>query len=450
MKTIKRAIKYIARKRGKTLILFLLLLVLGMLILLGLSVKKASDLSQEKLRKSLGGKFSIDINYSEDNPYYHEEKVEGGMIVYSDKQINMEMVERIMDLPGIDTCDASTDTLTVIDNMKFFPGNIPVDEEFAHTMKIVGAYSTDTNKEFMSGKVKLVEGRHIESSKDKHKIIISKDLADLNKLSVGDKVMVKDFETEIVGLFEPKEIESVDKLITSYDKIQNRIFSDIQTVVDSENSKYLTGFTNIQVQVADPENMKKIVNKVKKINEFEWDKKAFTVNVSNETFENAKGSLDKVGKITDIFLLAVFIVSVLILSLVLTMWNKGRIHETGIYMALGMRKLKIVYQYLAEVIIVGIFAFFVAYFPSYAISNQLETYLVQQDDRPEMAEQQAGAVVGEEETEDIPIEKMDIQIGFIEVLEVCGIGMVVILLATGISTIYILRMQPREILTKMS
>ena len=232
MKTIKRAIKYIARKRGKTLILFLLLLVLGMLILLGLSVKKASDLSQEKLRKSLGGKFSIDINYSEDNPYYHEEKVEGGMIVYSDKQINMEMVERIMDLPGIDTCDASTDTLTVIDNMKFFPGNIPVDEEFAHTMKIVGAYSTDTNKEFMSGKVKLVEGRHIESSKDKHKIIISKDLADLNKLSVGDKVMVKDFETEIVGLFEPKEIESVDKLITSYDKIQNRIFSDIQTVVD--------------------------------------------------------------------------------------------------------------------------------------------------------------------------------------------------------------------------
>lgn len=450
MKTIKRAIKYIARKRGKTLILFLLLLVLGMLILLGLSVKKASDLSQEKLRKSLGGKFSIDINYSEDNPYYHEEKVEGGMIVYSDKQINMEMVERIMDLPGIDTCDASTDTLTVIDNMKFFPGNIPVDEEFAHTMKIVGAYSTDTNKEFMSGKVKLVEGRHIESSKDKHKIIISKDLADLNKLSVGDKVMVKDFETEIVGLFEPKEIESVDKLITSYDKIQNRIFSDIQTVVDSENSKYLTGFTNIQVQVADPENMKKIVNKVKKINEFEWDKKAFTVNVSNETFENAKESLDKVGKITDIFLVAVFIVSVLILSLVLTMWNKGRIHETGIYMALGMRKLKIVYQYLAEVIIVGIFAFFVAYFPSYAISNQLETYLVQQDDRPEMAEQQAGAVVGEEETEDIPIEKMDIQIGFIEVLEVCGIGMVVILLATGISTIYILRMQPREILTKMS
>ena len=264
MKTIKRAIKYIERKRGKTLILFLLLLVLGMLILLGLSVKKASDLSQEKLRKSLGGKFSIDINYSEDNPYYHEEKVEGGMIVYSDKQINMEMVERIKDLPGIETCDASTDTLTVIDNMKFFPGNIPVDEEFARTMKIVGAYSTDTNKEFMSGKVKLVEGRPIESSKDKHKIIISKDLADLNKLSVGDKVMVKDFETEIVGLFEPKEIESVDKLITSYDKIQNRIFSDIQTVVDSENSKYLTGFTNIQVQVADPENMKEIVNEVKK------------------------------------------------------------------------------------------------------------------------------------------------------------------------------------------
>ena len=65
MKILKRALKYVTRKRAKTLVLFFLLLVIGMLVLLGISVEKAIDFSQDKLRKSLGGKFSIDINYSE-------------------------------------------------------------------------------------------------------------------------------------------------------------------------------------------------------------------------------------------------------------------------------------------------------------------------------------------------------------------------------------------------
>lgn len=455
MKTIKRAIKYITRKKGKTLVLFLLLLVIGILILLGISVKKASDISQQKLRKSLGGKFSIDINYSEDNPYYHEEKIDGGLIVYSSKQMTMEMVEKVMGISGIESCDASVESLTIMEEMKFFPGNIPLEEEFAHTMKIVGTYSTATNKEFTSGTVSLIEGSHIESSKGKHEIVISKDLADLNGLAVGDKVLIKDtkgnsFETEIVGLFKPREIENIDQVITSYDKIQNRIFSDIQTIIDSENSQYITGFQTIQVQVTDPNNMKRIVNEVKKLDEFEWNNKAFAVNVSNETFDKAKSSLDKVGQITDIFLIIVFIVSLLILSLVLNMWNKSRIHETGIYMSLGMKKIKIMFQYLIEVAVIGIFAFCIAYFPSNVISEQLETYLLQQNENVIESENHAGAVLGEGITEDTEIEKLDIQIGISEVLEVYGIGMLVIFLATGISTIYILRMQPREILAKMS
>lgn len=455
MKTLSRALKYVIRKKGKTLILFFLLLIIGMLILMGISIKKASDLSQDKLRRTLGGKFSIDINYSEENPYYHMEKVEGGQIVYSSKQMNLNMVEKVMDISGIVSCDASVDTLAVLENIKFFAGNIPLDEEFAHTMKIVGTYSTQTNKDFTSGNVNLIEGRNIESQNGKHEIVISKDLAELNELSIGDNVIIKntqgkDVITKIVGLFQPEQVESIEDVVSSYDKVQNRIYSDIQTVIDAEKSQYITGFTTIQVQVSDPQDMEKIVNQVKNIDEFKWDSKAFVVNVNNETFEKAKSSLEKVDRIINIFLVTVFIVSLLILSLILNMWNRNRVHETGIYLALGIGKLKIVFQYLIEVAVIGIFAFFIAYFPSNAISNQLSNYLLQQDVQNEEAASQAGAVLGETMEIEEPIEKINIRIGAAEVVEVYGIGMVVILLATGISTVSIIRLQPREILAKMS
>lgn len=455
MKILKRALKYVTRKRAKTLVLFFLLLIIGMLVLLGISVKKASDFSQDKLRKSLGGKFSIDINYSEENPYYHTETVEGGQIMYSSEQMNMDMVKKVMKIQGIESCDASVDTLSVLENIKFFPGNIPLDEEFAHTMKIVGTYSTQTNKDFLSGNVKLIEGKNIESQKGKHEIIISKDLAELNGLAIGDKVVINDtkggkVETNIVGLFQPQKVEDIEEVVSSYDKIQNRIFADIQTVVDVEQSQYITGFTSIQVQVSDPEDMDNIVGKVKEIRDFKWDDNAFTINVNNETYEKAKNSLERVDQLTNIFLIVVFIVSLLILSLILNMWNKSRIHETGIYLAVGIGKMKIVMQYLLEVAFIGVFAFFIAYFPSNAISGHLGEYLMQQEIEEDTVSNQAGAVLGETVEIDNSIEDIEIKIGFIEVLEVYAVGMIVILLATGISTISIVRLQPKEILAKMS
>jgi putative ABC transport system permease protein len=53
MDTLKRAFKYVIRKRGKTLILFMLFLTIGILVLSGISIKRAGDISQDSLRKTM-------------------------------------------------------------------------------------------------------------------------------------------------------------------------------------------------------------------------------------------------------------------------------------------------------------------------------------------------------------------------------------------------------------
>ena len=153
MDTLKRAFKYVIRKRGKTLILFMLFLTIGILVLSGISIKRAGDISQDSLRKTMGGELTIDVNYSDENPYYKEEKFEDGRIIYSSKQMTVDMVEKVMKISGMRSCEASVDTLCQIDDIDFFSGNIPIEEEFKNMTTVVGTYSTETNDYFQSGKV---------------------------------------------------------------------------------------------------------------------------------------------------------------------------------------------------------------------------------------------------------------------------------------------------------
>jgi len=450
MDTLKRAFKYVIRKRGKTLILFMLFLTIGILVLSGISIKRAGDISQDSLRKTMGGELTIDVNYSDENPYYKEEKFEDGRIIYSSKQMTVDMVEKVMKISGMRSCEASVDTLCQIDDIDFFSGNIPIEEEFKNMTTVVGTYSTETNDYFQSGKVKLIEGKNINSDNGNPEIIISKDLAELNHLKVGDQLAVTNtkgnkIEITIVGIFQQKEVESIEEKVTSYEKIQNKIFTNIQTIMAIEESPYITGFTTIHAQIEDPAKMNQIVEEIKKIDEFEWDKKAFSININNETFERAEMSLKKVENFINIFLLVVVIVSIIILSLILNMWGRSRIHETGVYLALGLEKVQIIGQYILEVLIVAMFAFIVAYFPGRVVSDQLSDYLMKHPETEQgVAMRESSTEIGIEEGE------IHVEISIEEIVMVYIIGVAIIIIATTISTFSIMHLKPRELLTKMS
>ena len=107
------------------------------------------------------------------------------------------------------------------------------------------------------------------------------------------------------------------------------------------------------------------------------------------------------------------------------MWSRTRIHETGILLSIGIRKISIISQYITEVLLIAVIAFLLSYFPATVVADQAGSYL-----------------------QNVP--DLDIQIQSEEMLMlfVFGIGMVVI--SASLSSISIMRLKPREILTKMS
>ena len=473
MSFVKRAFLYVTRKRGKTLLLFVILLIMATFVLTGLSIWKASETDQLNLRQSLGAKFEIAADWSDENPYMVKEPVDGpqrgddakqssDFVMYSTKQFTPEHVNEVKQLEGIKYCSASTEVLSAFEDLSLFPGTIPIDEAYRKQTKVLGVWGTQDNELFTSGSLSLFEGRHIAAD-DTGKAVISQDLAEKNGLSIGDFLTTqsttgKEVKIQIVGLFVPSKIEGIADMVTSYDKIQNRIFTDLDTAVKIEDSPAVQGFHVIQVTVDDPRNMKQIVAEVEKLASIDWD--AFTVYVDNETYLKAAAPLTSLNELIVTLLIIIIAVSAIILALILMLWAKTRIHEIGVFLSVGIKKSAVVGQHLMEVGLIAVLAFGLSFFTSNAIADQIgERLLAQSSVQQEQVEPQQGqiaadrggvAVIGDEENLTAPDTGIQVSVGLDSLAALYLIGFAVILAAVGVSSITVMRLKPREILSKMS
>ena len=345
MSIFKRAFLYVTRKRGKTILLFAIFLIMATFVLTGLSIQKASEAAQLDLRRSLGGKFDIFVDW-DNSPYVvkeQENEIDGetgvqvsSFLMYSTVQFTPEDISAIKSIPGIKYCSARLEEIVPFDKLSLFPGTIPLAEEYQFRTRMVGVCDSSDDELFTTGTLTLTEGRHI-TVKDQSVAIISKDLAERNNLHIGDFITThaynseeeaftgKEISVQIIGMFTPNTEEQFGEAITDYDKIQNRIFVDLQTAVESDGGKINYGFSAVNVTVDDPQNMKQIIADVKALPIIDWT--AFIVDVSNEVYEKAAAPLSTLNELVTTLLTVIIVVSVVILALILTLWTKTRIHE---------------------------------------------------------------------------------------------------------------------------
>ena len=189
--------------------------------------------------------------------------------------------------------------------------------------------------------------------------IISQDLAERNELKIGDCLTAyrysaedqgftgQEIRVQIIGLFTPNAVEQFGETVTTYDKIQNRVFVDLQTSKEIDGGEINYGFPALHVAIDDPQDMARVVADVKALPGIDW--KAFTIEADNETYESAAAPLAALNELVVTLLTVIIVVSAIILALILTLWTKTRIHEIGVFLSVGIRKSAIIGQYLIEV-----------------------------------------------------------------------------------------------------
>lgn len=510
MSSLKRAFLFVTRKKGKSVLMFAVLLVIATFALTSLSIGKSSELAQESLRQSLGGELTVSNNTSENNPYRKTVEVinsdvkesnplDETLLTYSEMPLGQKEIDAIMGIDGVESYDAKAEPLLKFADIEYLPGTVnpPGMLGFERFAKAYVTGSSEEAEYFHSGALALTEGRHFKPN-DSNTAVISRDLAEKNGLKVGDTLSLLGYnerfengilyesdtavtEVTIVGLFEVTDPMlqqgSTMSVAAQHDMLENKVFIDMGSIHQIAPT-FPMGFAEISFRVSDPGKLADIASNIQE--NALIDPQAFLVGIDDAAYANAAAPLERLSGLIITMLVIIAAVSALILSLILTMWARNRIHETGIYLSVGIKKAAIIGQYLAEVLMIAVLAFGLSCFTSSAIAGQIGNRLLQQNvpDVQISADSNGGdaasgagffvagssgienVVPGEDggylsmpvdaQTEPAADPQISVVIGWDNVLQLYLFGFAIIVLSVGIAGMTVMRLKPREILSKMS
>ncbi len=409
MSSIKRSILYVTRKKGKSLTLFLLLLLVTVSVMTGISVRSGTEKAAQNLRETIGASFTMSGNISSleldgDEAGYTTEKI----------PVPLQIVMQILSMDGIKAYNAEQYAPIQAEGINYLSGmadgNLSANTDTA--------YQTD----FVNGILELSEGRHI-TAEDKGAALISDRLAEENHLGIGSEIILKSdsenrqeqAKVRIAGIY-----SSDSKM--EYD--DDTIFSshDVFWQLSGQETSVYAG--NVTFYVDDPEELNQIVTQVKQISSIQWDD--YFIQINESEYQAVSYQLQTLERLTGMLILAVMIVGVIVTALVLTMRIRDRIHEAGILLSIGTSSATITLQFVCEVLMILLLVFIVSPILGDFIIGQVEMALRNMGNAISMS--------------------VSLKITLVQFLLEAFIIVIVVIAAS----LPVTRMKPKDILTKMS
>ncbi|MCL1904054.1 MAG: ABC transporter permease [Oscillospiraceae bacterium] len=179
-------------------------------------------------------------------------------------------------------------------------------------------------------------------------------------------------------------------------------------------------------------------------------------------FDNIVAPLRNMSTLANIILYVGIGASLIILSLLITLFLRDRRNEIGIYLALGERKGRVIAQILAEVMLVSILGITISLFSgnfiSATLTNSMIDNQVKAQQTQENSRRNAPPSYGFENNQlkqmgygaDVSLEDMaenyKVTLGTNIIIIFYAGGIITVLLSTLIPILYILRLNPRKIL----
>lgn len=427
---IQNAILYVLRKKKRTCILFIILTTVLSFLYSSLNIMKLSNNLENNLYKISNTSISIT---QKDNQNFEINQFK-----------EMENIQEIKEIIPQYDCLAKATNVEVVDGIqKVERENLP--EILKNTFSIESTNSTKNNVLFNSGIFTIIDGRHIEKN-DREKILIHEELAKKNNLKLHSKINLelidldqldnnevkKEYEFEVIGIFTGKKQEKYTGL--SSDFSENMLFIDYESSQKALNKPENNKIVNkLEIYSDSSENTKVALNKIKKI-KIDWSQ--YSVSSDNHVFEETLESIDGIKHIIKIMTYSIMIGGITVLSLILILWLRERIHEIGILLSIGISKIKIVTQFILELLFISLPSLVLSLFIGNVILNIIVGGFMNSDDSTIMV--------------DSLLKNNNLISNLITFMQSYGILIGIIVLSVIIASLMILIKKPKEILSKIS
>ena len=413
---IKNAVAYVFRKRTRTAFIFLILTLILAVIYAGFSIMKTSEKMTSainsandfgvKIRSLKSETFNaesfdlIDSKLGTEKIYQYEgvAELKSGKVVAGEQMVMRE------DLPG-------------------YLGNAVMFQAISNVEK---------DPLFRSEVFKLIEGKNI-SREETGKVLVHEALAKKNQWKVGDKVSLKvlgeekELELFIQGIFTGKKQEKYTGM--SSDFSENMMFTDYATMAQIFGKKKLV--TSLKILVSDSEKLAALKAEMNKKSVQSED---YEISEEENQFSGMVESLDMVRQMIFMMIMAVIGAGIIVLSLVLILWVRERMYEIGILLTIGCSKMKIVGQFILELVFVSLPAMILA-----AILGRIFVGWI------------LGAVLQKEGLDNLDLSSFATSGGELDIFAMSyGLLILIIVLAVMVASWMILTKKPKEILAKIS
>ena len=449
MGVCRRAALYLARKKGKAILLFLIFFLISALLLICFSVLSGTEQAAKDLRSNIGAAFYV-------RPY-QEIIFEGGAVSEgATPVISKQSIDEVIDAAQGQVRAYNTEHYGYAksEQLHFLPGI--GDSEASNMGQVTAVQDSGLTDVFLNEEYTLLAGRHIQRS-DENKILISAELAAENSLEVGDVLTLAHAvldqqggeyidtipektvfaQVEIVGIFQcDGAADSADSPTAG--KAVNHIYSDSHLLVNLQEQQAGIFEGEIAFYIADPLELDTILERVEVIQSIDWDNHILKEN--DFQYEQIAGQLQNLQNLAVALIALAAALGIVILMLILMVQIRGRIREAGIYLSVGKPKMEIIGQFALEawgLLIVGFFSAFLLWlFCSDPVNKLLFGVLIQGTGTAAL---QTGGNTMNYLQPDL------IHSGVLLAGELAAV-LLTVLVASGA----ILRLKPKEILAKMS
>lgn len=277
---------------------------------------------------------------------------------------------------------------------------------------------------FFEERYHLVAGRLLQKNKGSG-LVINRALADANGRKLGDTLEFRTkngrkAKSKIIGLFSAGNEEKQPRDTLSSQRIENQIFMDNETFSHLFEGK---GYYKLAAYTSRPQQLAQTQEQLARILGSKVE-----LATSDSLYRQIEAPLEQIAKATKLILIFALLAGTLIISLLLCMWVRARQKEMGIFISMGRSRSSVFLQAFWESAGLFLLSALLACVLGTAMARFLQSMLAPANDT------------------DVTFA---VSLDFTDVWHLASLGGLVVLVAVSCSLLPVFRSKPKDILSRM-
>lgn len=382
MYIFKNAYRSITRNKGRNILIGLIILVIAISATISLAILSSSNKLIDSYYEENSVTATIGTNRSSIKQNMDKDSMDEMRENFNNVSISIDEVDNYGDSKYVDSYYYNASIQVEANDLESVSNemenrrrpdseeNSEMEETPQNNFTLTAYSSKRAMTDFIDGNYKITDGE-VDVS-DEENCLINDELANLNDLSVGDKVNVTyddtSYEFTIVGIYEDNS--TIDRM-NMFSNSSNQIIINIDKLLEI-NSEVTISPTYILNSMDDATKFSEEVLE-KGLSEY------LEVQTNVEEIESGINSITNIKTFATTFLIIVLIIGAIVLFVINMINIRERKYEIGVLRTVGMSKVKLSIQFIIETLMVSLISLIIGALIGSLLSVKVSNYLLENE-----------------------------------------------------------------------